>query len=162
MIEHTRWDLRVCEDLQERVRQYEAPDPQSAICFGMVEESPACLAGTIGCHSVSRTHRGAELAYDLAPRDSGRGIATAVCAAVTGWSYAALGLQRVQATVLETNTRSERVLHNCGLSYEGLLRAYRLVRGVAGEFQDIRAARRRAERAGALIGLDVTRGQCYE
>ncbi len=133
MIEHTRWDLRVCEDLQERVRQYEAPDPQSAICFGMVEESPACLAGTIGCHSVSRTHRGAELAYDLAPRDSGRGIATAVCAAVTGWSYAALGLQRVQATVLETNTRSERVLHNCGLSYEGLLRAYRLVRGVAGD-----------------------------
>ena len=64
--------------------------------------------------------------------------------------------------MLETNTRSERVLHNCGLSYEGLLRAYRLVRGVPGEFQDIRAARRRPERAGALIGLDVTRGQCYE
>ena len=135
VIEHTSWDLRGYEDLEECVRQYEAPDPQSALRFAIVDECRAGLAGTIGFHSVSRTHRSAELAYDLAPRYWGRGIATAVCAAVTGWSYAALGLQRVQATVLETNTRSERVLRNCGFSYEGLLRAYRLVRGVPGNFK---------------------------
>ncbi len=80
MIEHTSWDLRGGEDLEERVRQY----------------------------------------------------------------YAALGLQRVQATIRETSTRSERVLRNGGFAYEGLLRA--------GDPQS----------AGALIGLDVPHRQCYE
>jgi ribosomal-protein-alanine N-acetyltransferase len=135
VIEHTSWDLRGPEDLERLVRRYEAPDPQSDIRFAIVEEGGGCLAGTIGFHSTSATHCSAELAYDLSPRYWGRGIATAVCAAVTGWSYGALGLQRVQATVLESNLRSERVLRRCGFSYEGLLRAYRLVRGLPGNFK---------------------------
>ena len=37
--------------------------------------------------------------------------------------------------MLETNGRSERVLIKCGFAYEGLLRAYRQVRGRAGNFK---------------------------
>ena len=58
-----------------------------------------------------------------------------MCAAVSGRSYGALGLQRVPATVLETNIRSERVARNCGFAYAGLLRASRRVRGVPGNFK---------------------------
>jgi RimJ/RimL family protein N-acetyltransferase len=54
---------------------------------------------------------------------------------VTQWSYRALNLLRVQATVLETNRSSERVLQKCGFAYEGLLRSYRMVRGRPGNFK---------------------------
>ncbi len=133
--EHTSWALDGPQALEALMDQCESTDPQSALRLAIVDECHTCLAGTIGLHTVSRNNRSAELAYDLAPGYWGRGIASAACAAVTAWSYAALGLQRVQATVLETNTRSERVLRKCGFAYEGLLRAYRLVRGVPGNFK---------------------------
>lgn len=80
-------------------------------------------------------HGCAELAYDLSPAYWGRDIATAICKMVTLWSYEALHLQRVQATILETNTRSERVLQKSGFVYEGFLRSYRRIRGVPGNFK---------------------------
>lgn len=40
-----------------------------------------------------------------------------------------LGLWRVQATVLDANLASCRVLERCGFRREGLLAGYRLVRG---------------------------------
>ena len=80
-------------------------------------------------------NRSAEIAYDLAPAYWGRGIASAVCAAVTAWAFSHEGLVRVQATALETNLRSDKVLEKCGYGYEGLLRAYRMVRGTPGNFR---------------------------
>ena len=68
VIEHTSWDLHGPEDREELVRRCTAPEPQSATRFAVVEEGRACLAGTIGFHSVSATQRSAQLAYDLALR----------------------------------------------------------------------------------------------
>ncbi len=133
--EYTSWDVSGPEALERLVSQYDSPGPHSAVRFAIVDESRACLAGTIGLHSMSMADRRAELAYDLAPRYWGRGIATAACSAITAWAYGTLGLVRVQATVLENNIRSERVLRRCAFAYEGLLRAYRLVRGVPGNFK---------------------------
>ncbi len=133
--EHTSWSLQGPETLEVLFDQYESPAPHSALRFAIIDERRECLAGTIGLHSRSSADRRAELAYDLSPLYWGRAIATAVCAAVTLWAYAALDLQRVQATVLETNMRSERVLRRCGFAFEGLLRGYRLVRGRPGNFR---------------------------
>jgi RimJ/RimL family protein N-acetyltransferase len=135
VIEHTSWDLHGPQTLMALVREYESADPRSALRFAIVDERRAALAGTIGLHSISNADRRGEIAYDLAPRYWGRGIATAVCAAVTRWSFATLALQRVQATVLVSNTRSERVLERCGFACEGLLRGYRRVRGRPGDFK---------------------------
>ena len=104
---------------------------RSALRFAIVAERRAALAGTIGLHSISSADRRGEIACDLAPPYWGRGIATAV----TRWSFATLALQRVQATVLATNMRSERVLERCGFACEGLLRGYRRVRGRPGDFK---------------------------
>ena len=93
------------------------------------------MIGTIGFHTVSDMNRSAELAFDFAPDYWGRGIATAMCSAVTQWSYRALNLVRVQATVLESDVASSRVLEKSGFTYEGLLRAYRMVRGSPGNFK---------------------------
>ena len=51
------------------------------------------------------------------------------------WSFLHLGYVRVQAVVLETNLRSERVLAKSLFSYEGLLRSYRMVRGRPRDFK---------------------------
>jgi [ribosomal protein S5]-alanine N-acetyltransferase len=135
VVEHTSWNVHAVEELETRLSQFESTDPSSPCRLAIVDTTLSRLAGTIGFHTISDLHRSAELAYDLSSEYWGRGIATAVCKAVTEWSYDALCLVRVQATVLETNTRSEHVLQKCRFVYEGLLRAYRMVRGVPGNFK---------------------------
>ena len=135
VIEHTSWDLHGLESLAALLRRHQSQDPAAPLRFAIIDERLGSLLGTIGLHTISLEHRSAELAYDLARPYWGRGIATAVCGAATAWSYATLGLQRLQATVLETNVRSERVLLKCGFAFEGLLRAYRQVRGIPGNFK---------------------------
>jgi hypothetical protein len=57
------------------------------------------------------------------------GIMRACVEALTGWGAMHHGYVRIQATVLDTNRPSMRVLEKCGFQYEGTLRHYRLVRG---------------------------------
>jgi ribosomal-protein-alanine N-acetyltransferase len=60
---------------------------------------------------------------------SGQGIASAMCFAATQWALQSMLWVRVQATVLEENGASLRVLQKCGYLPEGRLRNFRLVRG---------------------------------
>jgi ribosomal-protein-alanine N-acetyltransferase len=53
---------------------------------------------------------------------------------VVGWGFQRLGLLRIQATVLESNERSIRVLERCHFAREGYLRSYRQIRGRSGNF----------------------------
>ena len=135
VIEHTSWNLRGLEDLNSGLDRCEDPAPDSPCRLAVVDRETDALIGTIGFHTVSAVNRSAELAFDYAPRYWGRGIATAMCNTVTEWSYQNFKFVRVQATVLETNLPSEHVLQRCGFRYEGLLRAYRMVRGSPGNFK---------------------------
>jgi len=65
------------------------------------------------------------LRFAIALRSSGQLVSCA---------HAHVGLVRVQATALESNHRSMRVLQRCGFEHEGLLRSYRMVRGTSGNF----------------------------
>ena len=102
--------------------------------MAVVDESIGQLVGTIGLHTISKVNRSAEIAYDFSPSHWGRGLATRLCEAVTAWSFQSLDLHRLQATVLVGNEPSERVLGRCGFRHEGLLRGFRIVRGVPGDF----------------------------
>jgi ribosomal-protein-alanine N-acetyltransferase len=135
VIEHTSWNLRSAADLVPMLDAFESRAPTSMRRMAIIDQARNGLAGTIGFHTVSDVNRSAEIAYDLAPAYWGRGIASAVCAAVTAWAFSHEGLVRVQATTLETNLRSDKVLEKCGYRYEGLLRAYRMVRGTPGNFR---------------------------
>lgn len=134
VVEHTSWDLRRADDLKPMIEWYDANEPTSAIRFAIVPAGGGPLVGTIGFHTVSLSHRSAEIAYDIAPEHWGRGIATACCEALVDWGFADRGYQRIQATVVESNAASVRVLQKCGFALEGKLRHYRLVRGVARDF----------------------------
>ena len=92
------------------------------------------LIGTIGLNEIALPARRAEIAYDLAPVHWRQGIATQACTVVTDWALQTLGLARVQATVLDTNTASAGVLERCRFHREGLLHHYRVVRGESRHF----------------------------
>jgi len=119
--EHTSWNLCAVHDLLHLFDAIESDSVDSQIRLAIVDEQRTQLVGTIGFHTVSSSHRTAEIAYDLAPEYSGRGIATAACRAVTDWAFREMSLHRVQATVLTSNQASARVLRTCGFQYEGLL-----------------------------------------
>ncbi|RQT65381.1 N-acetyltransferase [Burkholderia cepacia] len=134
VVRHTSWNLRSPDDLLPLFDAIESTDPDSIRRLAVIDDASGALAGTIGLHTVSTANRSAEIAYDLAPSHWGRGIASALCAAVTAWAFADGGFMRVQGVVLTSNAGSARVLQKCGYRYEGLLRAYRMVRGTPGDF----------------------------
>ncbi len=79
--------------------------------------------GGIGVRTFAGERRiGAEFGYWLGSRHWGRGIMTRVVAAFAPWAVHTLELQRLQATVLDFNHASARVLEKNGFSEEGVLR----------------------------------------
>lgn len=134
VVRHTSWNLDCLDDLLADFDACESADPASPLRLAVVLRDGGALVGTIGLHTVSPVHRTAEIACDLAPAVWRQGVASAIVAAVADWSIEQLGLLRLQATVLETNAGSIRVLERCGFAREGYLRHYRLVRGKPGNF----------------------------
>lgn len=127
-VEHTSWAVQSVDDLRPALAMYNADPPDSPIRFAIVDVAAGRLAGTIGFHTISSINRTAEIAYDLHPDYWGRGIATAACLACLDWGFSQRGYVRIQATVLDTNRASARVVEKCGFVREGLLRRYRMVR----------------------------------
>lgn len=134
VVEHTSWALRSADDLQANVDDYASALPASSIRLAVVLRDGGRLVGTIGFNAISPQHRTAEIAYDLAPAVWGQGVATALVHAVVDWGFRHLGFLRIQATVLESNARSIRVLGRCAFQREGYLRSYRQIRGRSGNF----------------------------
>ncbi len=82
-----------------------------------------------GDDAIDPLHGRGELAYDLEPHWQGQGLATQAARAVLDCGHAVRSLTRIQATVLDSNARSIAELERLGMRREGLLHAYRRVRG---------------------------------
>ncbi len=132
--EQTSWNRPSLDDLGRYVWSEEQRAPDRAVRFAIVMRSSDTLVGTIGFHSILPQDRVAELAYDLAPQAWGQGIATHLVQLLVNWAHWHAKIVRVQATVLESNERSAKVLERAGFEREGLLRAYRVVRGTPQDF----------------------------
>jgi ribosomal-protein-alanine N-acetyltransferase len=91
------------------------------------------VVGTIGFMAFSERHARAEMGYDLARETWGQGVATVAGQRVVQYGFEEMGLNRIEATVMAGNARSERVLEKLGFVREGLLRQYKYARG---EFRD--------------------------
>ena len=134
VFERTSWNPTSVDDLRITTERYLDDAPTSSMRMAVVDQSTGRLVGTIGLHTVSDVNRSAEIAYDFAPSHWGRGLATRLCETVATWSFNALNLHRLQATVMVGNERSIRVLQRCGFRHEGLLRGFRMVRGQPDDF----------------------------
>lgn len=97
--------------------------------FAIEVDGEACGGIGVRCFSGERAV-GAEFGYWLGRRLWGRGIMTRVVAAYAPWVMDALRLERLQATVLDFNRASSRVLEKNGFVSEGVLRRAVRKRGV--------------------------------
>jgi ribosomal-protein-alanine N-acetyltransferase len=134
VLEQTSWQVHAPDELVQHVWDRAAFTESSTLRFAVALRSNRALVGTAGFHTISSQHGTAEIAYDLAPAYWRQGIGSAVCAALVRWAHSAAFIQRVQATVLDSNLRSVAVLERCGFQREGLLRSYRKLRDRYGDF----------------------------
>lgn len=132
--EHTSWNLSAPSELKPFLWSSQTHSNDSLFRLAIVCRGTDRLIGTIGFHTVSSVNKSAELSYDLSPEYWGKGVASMAANSLTTWAHDHAGVVRVQATVLESNARSMRVLERCGFLREGLLRSYRQVRGKPGDF----------------------------
>ncbi len=133
--QHLRWVLQSAADLAPLVQAYRSDEPGAPLRLAIVDDDLGCLAGSIGFDAVWPADRSAEIDFDLAPAYWGRGLGLAACKAVTAWAFGGCRLYRVQAVSRDGNRRAEQLLRGCGFQYEGLLRAYRQVRGEPCDFR---------------------------
>jgi len=134
VIRHTSWNLSAAEDLLPQFDLYESDAPDSPIRLAIATRADDRLVGTVGFHTISSINRSAELAYDLAPEYWGKSVMQAAAMALCQWGFEQAAYNRIQATVLETNSHSIQLLERMGFEREGYLRAFRMVRGIPGNF----------------------------
>jgi ribosomal-protein-alanine N-acetyltransferase len=134
--EHTSCNVVSSADLEDYASNQQERSPSSLLrlAIELRLRQTNQVVGTAGCHFFSSANRSAELAYDLTPNTWGRAIATAVVGALTEWAHSEAGVVRVQATTLDSNWRSTKVLERCGYEREGLLHCFPFVRGRPGDF----------------------------
>ena len=132
--EHTSWNAPSATDLLVHEGSHRSGEWDAPMRLAIALRESGELVGTVGFHSVSSHNRSLELAFDLRPSHWGLGFASAAARAVVQWAHHTAGFIRVQATALPSNHRSIRTLERLGFEREGLLRAYRMVRGVPGDF----------------------------
>ncbi|MFZ6656645.1 GNAT family N-acetyltransferase [Undibacterium sp. TJN19] len=131
---HTSWNLQFIDDLLLQFDSFESDAVNSGIKLAIIDTANQQLAGTIGFHTISTLNHSAEISYDLAPAYWGRRIAQAAAKALCEWGFNEFDLNRIQATALDSNINSCKVLERLGFEREGYLRAFRMVRGQPGNF----------------------------
>lgn len=125
-------DAQVVRGLSERFpHPYTRADGEAFLGGRVVDLSQPVLAIEIGgeaCGGIAlrpghgeRAHA-AELGYWLGRQHWGQGRMTRIVAAYLDWAVPALGLSRVEATVLDGNAASARVLEKNGFAHEGVRR----------------------------------------
>lgn len=134
VMEHTSSTARTAGDLLPMIERILAGGADSPIRFVLQPPGSTAIVATVGFHTVSSLNGTAEITYDVAPHCWGQGLATAACRAATAWGFQVRGWHRIQATTVLANVRSQRVLERCGYLREGLVRNFRVVRGLPADY----------------------------
>ncbi len=87
------------------------------------------MIGTCGFTSFDFEHGRVEVGYVLNPNFWGQGIATEAVSAVTEFAFNELNANRVEMHFIEGNNASLRVAEKCGMTLEGYLKQYMLIKG---------------------------------
>ena len=134
VIEHTsfpRLDLSGVESML--ARQLEGYASATSCRWALADRTDR-LIGTCGFSNWSLPPAHAELVYDLAPAFWGRGIMRSALHQPLSWAFNTARFNRVHAFVMTSNAASIRLLVHLGFEREGMLRQYRVARGVARDF----------------------------
>jgi [ribosomal protein S5]-alanine N-acetyltransferase len=117
---YTLWPPHESEDAtREFLRKLTAP---WIMAWAIVPRGESSAVGMVFLHSLSRQHKKAEVAFNIARSHWKRGLATAASRLVLRHAFTLLGLNRVEATCMPANAGSARVLGKLGMSREGSMR----------------------------------------
>lgn len=105
------------------------PPGSGIMTFGMEQKETGKMIGTCGIFLDSERDARAEIAYALNRSHWGQGYVTEAAMSVIDHGFRNLRLRRIQATCFPENTGSYRVMEKAGMSYEGTLRRYMLIKG---------------------------------
>lgn len=94
----------------------------TSVRWGLTLRGSGELAGTAGLWRWNKDHRWAEVGYELAAEQWGRGLMTEALRAILGYAFKEMGLHRVEANLDPENAGSRRVLEKLGFVREGLFR----------------------------------------
>jgi len=81
------------------------------------------IIGTAGFNNFQKNHR-ANLGYDIHPDYWNKGYITEALTAILFFGFDELGINRIEAEVMEGNIASEKVLEKLGFTKEGVLREW--------------------------------------
>jgi ribosomal-protein-alanine N-acetyltransferase len=102
------------------------PDPIGIV---LKDDPTQSVIGTIGCFWASKKDAIMELGYNLAEPYWGQGIIAEAADALIDFVFREYPVERIQARVLQGNDASARVAQKLGMSFEGTLRSFLIVRG---------------------------------
>ena len=105
------------------------PTGSGVMIFGMEHRETGKLLGHISIFLDSEADARAEIAYALNRSFWGQGYTTEAASALIDHGFRHLRLHRIQATCYPENVPSARVLEKSGMTYEGTLRQYMLIKG---------------------------------
>jgi [ribosomal protein S5]-alanine N-acetyltransferase len=131
---HTSSTVATAADLLALIERSRSGDLAAPVHFVVRDGGTGQLVASVGFHTISPVNRTAELTYGVRPSFWGRGLATSLCRAAVEWGFSQRAWVRIQATTLESNIASQRVLQKAGFILEGRLRNFRLVRGAPHDY----------------------------
>ncbi len=97
--------------------------------WAIIHKDDDKVIGTCAFLDWNTTHASAEIGYALSRRYWGRGLMTEVVREMISFGFSAMKLDRIQAFCELDNTASCRVLEKTGMKCEGVLRAYKKIKG---------------------------------
>ena len=109
------------EQLEAWERGFEA---WRVIRWGIVQRGTDEVIGTCGYYGFHRWHARASLGYELARPYWRQGMMTEALAAIIGFGFREVGLNRVQGVLMPGNVVSVKLLEKLGFQREGILRQY--------------------------------------
>lgn len=112
------------EYLQKQYRKSSATD------WGVALKGNNKLIGTCGFASVDLHNNKAEIGYVLSRKYRKQGYMCEAVRTVIAIGFERLGLNRIEARILEGNTDSERLAERVGMKREGVMRSALFIKGV--------------------------------
>lgn len=97
--------------------------------WAVVEKESGRMIGTCGFARLDERHGVGEIGYVLNRAFRQKGYASEAASAVIEFGFRRLGLNRIEGRYMAENEASRRVMEHCGMTYEGTLRQFMLVRG---------------------------------
>lgn len=135
LTEYVEWGPNTLQDSRDFLASClaeEQQDPRRAYTFALTvpDGGAGVRSGPFGSVGLTVDGAGAgEVGYVLAAERWGQGYATEAAAAVVGFGFTVLDLDRITATCRPGNTASSRVLEKTGMVLEARLPAHKLIRG---------------------------------